>query len=654
MAVTQYIGSRYVPLFADPIEWDTTKSYEPLTIVYYQGNSYTSKQAVPAGVEITNDTYWAITGNYNAQIEQYRQEVRTFDSRITQNTTNITANTTAISNEETARETADSAETTARKDADASLAADISAEKTARIAGDNALTAEISRVETSLTGDISDEETARIAADNALDAKFQGLIDDEKSARIAADNELSIKLNDRINEVADSIDRNFVGKYIAPIYIGDFIENRQHGACCRAADRIYTFSPDNYENNGVVRVFDLTTNSQVYVNNSVPMGHGNSAAYDSVRNRFWIAPIYSYASGTATPFNGLYWYDSTFTTSHVENMPRDVFFVTFDPITKDLYTGYVDSTNLFTIYRMREDESTFTLFREIPGSYFEYTGSTGAWQDAAIYDSVFYLVKPEGSMYVFDIRNETPKMIDTYRIGAYDAQGTWRYGEVEGIEFSEGGHLYNARNGTVGVKKTGYHMDVNCCFVTELNTKSKCTPAVSHVQTPHGSYTISAQTQAKFALGRGELRSLAQMQWLLDTPGTIDIPSGSTVVDDVPIRIPSNHAALCLAVSGNYTCPYIILDGGCFGIYVDTTGVLNFTDSDKEPVFIYDKRVTDFHFRNRGRVTYNAPRFTRYGYGNCNTSIIEMNNPSTMYFGGTNVQSAPCMLVGYQKIYGGN
>ena len=83
MAVTQYIGARYVPLFADPLEWGSNKSYEPLTIVSHEGNSYTSRQYVPAGVQIDNDDYWALTGNYNAQIEQYRKEVMAYDARIT-------------------------------------------------------------------------------------------------------------------------------------------------------------------------------------------------------------------------------------------------------------------------------------------------------------------------------------------------------------------------------------------------------------------------------------------------------------------------------------------------------------------------------------------------------------------------------------------
>lgn len=74
--VRQYIGARYVPLFADPAEWDNTKTYEPLTIVLHEGNSYTSRQYVPAGVDITNTDFWALTGNYNAQIEAYRKDTQ--------------------------------------------------------------------------------------------------------------------------------------------------------------------------------------------------------------------------------------------------------------------------------------------------------------------------------------------------------------------------------------------------------------------------------------------------------------------------------------------------------------------------------------------------------------------------------------------------
>lgn len=93
-----YTGMRYVPVFADPPEWSSANSYEPLEIVIHEGNSYTSKTFVPVGIDISNSTYWALTGNYNAQVEQYRQQVQQFDGRITKNTEDIAVNTADIAN----------------------------------------------------------------------------------------------------------------------------------------------------------------------------------------------------------------------------------------------------------------------------------------------------------------------------------------------------------------------------------------------------------------------------------------------------------------------------------------------------------------------------------------------------------------------------
>lgn len=106
MATKEYIGARYVPLFADPIEWDKTKTYEPLTIVYYGGNSYTSRQYVPSDIEITNETYWALTGNYNAQIEQYRKDTATVKTELESETNTRESADTALSNRITPLETA--------------------------------------------------------------------------------------------------------------------------------------------------------------------------------------------------------------------------------------------------------------------------------------------------------------------------------------------------------------------------------------------------------------------------------------------------------------------------------------------------------------------------------------------------------------------
>lgn len=74
--VRQYIGARYVPAFFEnslgTAEWEAGVSYEPLTIVTYSGNSYTSKKPVPSNIgnPAANSAYWANTGNFNAQLAE--------------------------------------------------------------------------------------------------------------------------------------------------------------------------------------------------------------------------------------------------------------------------------------------------------------------------------------------------------------------------------------------------------------------------------------------------------------------------------------------------------------------------------------------------------------------------------------------------------
>lgn len=84
----QYIGARYVPKFLDngsgSTEWIPNIPYESLVVVTYMNNSYTSKVPVPATQIAPNvDTeHWALTGAYNAQVEQYRQDVIKLEQKV--------------------------------------------------------------------------------------------------------------------------------------------------------------------------------------------------------------------------------------------------------------------------------------------------------------------------------------------------------------------------------------------------------------------------------------------------------------------------------------------------------------------------------------------------------------------------------------------
>ena len=176
--VRQYVGARYVPKFADPTAWTSGTSYEAMTIVTYNNSSYTSKMPVPAtvGNPADNPDYWALTGNYNAQVEQYRQATENYNAQVAQ----YRQESETVSNNLTT-------EITNRKNADTTLQGQINVERAAREEADSALSAKA----TSLQTQISEEQTERSQQDAVLSARmdsFSRLPDGSLST--AADAEL--------------------------------------------------------------------------------------------------------------------------------------------------------------------------------------------------------------------------------------------------------------------------------------------------------------------------------------------------------------------------------------------------------------------------------------------------------------------------------
>lgn len=64
--MSRYVGARYVPVLGG--DWDNTLAYEPLVMVQYLGDTYTSRKYVPAGTALTNTEYWVKTANFNQQL----------------------------------------------------------------------------------------------------------------------------------------------------------------------------------------------------------------------------------------------------------------------------------------------------------------------------------------------------------------------------------------------------------------------------------------------------------------------------------------------------------------------------------------------------------------------------------------------------------
>lgn len=81
MATRQYIGARYVPKFFEnpngSYEWIEGISYEPLTIVKFAGNTFTSRKPVPSniGTPNINTEYWVNTGTTTADVAAIQKEI---------------------------------------------------------------------------------------------------------------------------------------------------------------------------------------------------------------------------------------------------------------------------------------------------------------------------------------------------------------------------------------------------------------------------------------------------------------------------------------------------------------------------------------------------------------------------------------------------
>lgn len=62
-----------------------TKEYLNLSVVLETstGNSYTSKKKVPVGIELNNLDYWALSGQYNAQMAEVHRRIAQIEAENT-------------------------------------------------------------------------------------------------------------------------------------------------------------------------------------------------------------------------------------------------------------------------------------------------------------------------------------------------------------------------------------------------------------------------------------------------------------------------------------------------------------------------------------------------------------------------------------------
>ena len=199
---SMYIGARYVPIFADPVEWDDEREYEPLTIVVHNGDCYTSKCYVPKGAQLPpypegQTKYWVKTSDYNYQFADLKKTVTDLSRLVEQFQKDNERFTELINgwNEKVIQWEKDMAAWGERLDTVESNVADLTARLNAEI--DRAKAAEQANAAA-----IAQETADRKQAISDLDAAYKTADAAEAQARADADTALS----DRITTNKTDID----------------------------------------------------------------------------------------------------------------------------------------------------------------------------------------------------------------------------------------------------------------------------------------------------------------------------------------------------------------------------------------------------------------------------------------------------------------
>lgn len=191
---SMYIGARYVPIFADPVEWDDEREYEPLTIVVHNGDCYTSKCYVPKGAQLPpypdgQTKYWVKTSDYNYQFADLKKTVTDLSRLVEQFQKDNEKFTELINgwNEKVIQWEKDMAAWGERLDTVESTVSDLT----------DSLNAEIARAkaaEQANAAAIAKETTDRQQAISELDAAYKAADATEAQTRSEADTALSNRI----------------------------------------------------------------------------------------------------------------------------------------------------------------------------------------------------------------------------------------------------------------------------------------------------------------------------------------------------------------------------------------------------------------------------------------------------------------------------
>lgn len=418
-----------------------------------------------------------------------------------------------------------------------------------------------------------------------------------------------------------------VAENITPIYVGDYLSpfNYLPSCCVRVGNYIYAIdsllrgvATSSGSNAGKIRKFDLVNNVEIKSwEKTADVGHANSVAYDTVNEKFYVVPIWVYSVGEETDASFIYVFDSDFNPEGTVQTPSVAGRVSYDSVKNKLY--YYDYH--YKVFEYDGTDWTVASVIDLTGiSENTLLGRTYN-QDFAVYDGQFYLSSPYG-MIVRGKLTPGTSHVDMCCITDYeDSNRRFILGELEGMEFSQDGHLYAVEYVTLSA-------DIRNAFIVELPT-SIVAPPSSNIDGPiftayDSTLTLSEATQSKFYLRTDEIRSILQLacRKFLSQSSAVLVPSGNNVTEPYPIRINRN---LDLILTGQYTVNKFNVLSGTLSISSDVAANRLTFLTNETPITLSRNGGLKFAGAQPINVKLNnlssGNGFIRTGYSKCLTSI---------------------------------
>lgn len=487
---------------------------------------------------------------------------------------------------------------------------------------DTTLTQSGKAADAKATGDaidqINEDLGAEVTRATAEEGRIEALVEGEVTRATAEEGRIEALVESKPLPVAENI---------TPIYVGDYLSpfNYLPSCCVRVGNYIYAIdsllrgvATSSGSNAGKIRKFDLVNNVEDKSwEKTADVGHANSVAYDTVNEKFYVVPIWVYSVGQETDASFIYVFDSDFNAEGTIQTPSVAGRVSYDSVKNKLY--YYDFH--YKVFEYDGTDWNVASVIDLTGISENTLLGRSYNQDFAVYDDQFYLSSPYG-MIVRGRLTPGTSHVDMCCITDYeDSNRRFILGELEGMEFSQDGHLYAVDYVTLSA-------DIRNAFIVELPT-SIVAPPSSNIDGPiftayDSTLTLSEATQAKFYLRTDEVRSILQLacRKFLSQSSAISVPSGNDVTEPYPIRINRN---LELILSGQYTVNKFNVLSGTLSISSDVAANRLTFLTNETPITLSRNGGLKFAGAQPINVKLNnlnsGNGFIRTGYSKCLTSI---------------------------------